>query len=37
MVHRIDTLAQFYKTFYVRNLQMFVISYSVCPGQAIKS
>ncbi len=37
MVYCIDTLAQYYKMFYFRNLQMFAISYGVCPGQAITS
>jgi len=33
-VAKIDELwAQCYKTFYGRNLRMFVISYSVCPWQ----
>jgi hypothetical protein len=26
---------QYYKTFYIRNLQMFIISKSVCPWQGI--
>ncbi len=31
----IDTRGQCYKTFYVRNLRIFVISQSVCPWQAV--
>jgi hypothetical protein len=30
----IDTWCQHYKTFYIRDLQMFLISWSVCPWQA---
>jgi hypothetical protein len=29
-----DTLGQCYKTFFVHNLRIFLISYSVCPWQA---
>ncbi len=29
-----STKAEYYKTFYGRNLQMVVISWSVCPWQA---
>ncbi len=31
------TRAQFYKTFYGRNLQIFVIDYSVSPWQAFQT
>jgi hypothetical protein len=32
--YNIDTWGQCYKSFYVRNLQMFAIGYSVCHKQA---
>ncbi len=32
--HIIDTRAQCYKTFFVRNLQIYVISEGDCPWQA---
>jgi hypothetical protein len=31
--YNIVPMAQCYKTFYIRNLQMFVLSLSVCPCQ----
>jgi hypothetical protein len=34
MFYEIDTKAQCYKTFYVRNLRIYVISESVCPWQS---
>ncbi len=32
-----DTMAQYYKTFYGLNLQMFIMSKNVCPWQAFPS
>ncbi len=32
--YEIDRRGMYYKTFYNHNLQIFVISYSVCPWQA---
>jgi hypothetical protein len=32
-----ETGAQCFKTFYGRNLQMFIISWSVCPWQAVSA
>jgi hypothetical protein len=37
IVYSIDTRGLYYKTFYGRNLQIFVISYSVCPWQAFQA
>jgi hypothetical protein len=36
-ISKIGTKAQCYRTFFVRNLQIFVISSSVCPWQAIQA
>ncbi len=33
--NRVDTCAQCYETFYVRNLLIFVMSYGVCSWQAL--
>jgi hypothetical protein len=34
MFYNVGPWAQCYKTFFVRELGIFVISYSVCPGLA---
>jgi hypothetical protein len=36
-IRNIDTCAQCYKTFYICNLRMFVISYSVYPSQVFQA